>query len=74
VISGLTSIIASLHLPIHWEHVKGHQDAVVPRNQLTRMEQLNILADALATEGLDMAEPQRKCHFVTPSEVELQVN
>jgi hypothetical protein len=67
-------IITSFHFPIHWEHMKGHQDAVVPRDQLTRMEQLNIVADALATEGLDIAEPQRKCHFITPSEAELQVN
>jgi hypothetical protein len=74
VISGLTSIIRSFGFKIHWEHVKGHQDAVVPVDQLTRMEQLNILADALATEGLDIAEPQRTCYFITPSIVELRVN
>jgi hypothetical protein len=70
VISGLTSVIKSFHFQIHWERVKGHQDAVVPHNQLTRMERLKVIA----TDGLDIAEPQRTRHFITPSKAELQVN
>jgi hypothetical protein len=74
VIVGLTTIIQSLPFTIHWEHVKGHQDEVVPVDQLTRMEQLNILADELATHGLAISTEERLCPFIIPSIVELRVN
>jgi hypothetical protein len=51
VIIGITSIVQALMpFELHWEHMKGHQDDVVPAEQLTRMEQLNILADELALQ------------------------
>jgi hypothetical protein len=74
VIAGLTTIIPSLTFDIHWEHVTGHQDDIFPKDQLTRMEQLNILADELATMGLDISTGERVCPFITPSMVELRVN
>jgi hypothetical protein len=75
VIVGLITIIQSLPFNIHWEHVKSHQDDVVPADQLTCMEQLNILADELATNGLAIStEEERLCPLITPSIVELRVN
>jgi hypothetical protein len=67
-------IIQSLPFNIHWEHVKGHQDDVVPADQLTRMEQLKLLADELATNGLAISTEERLCPFITPSIIELRVN
>jgi hypothetical protein len=37
------------------------------------MEQLNILADELATIGLELSSPQRLCDFIPASIVELRV-
>jgi hypothetical protein len=74
LIIGLMTIIKALPLTIHWEHVKGHQDAVVPLNILTRMEQLNIRADKLATIGLEISDERRICFFIPESIVELRVN
>jgi hypothetical protein len=73
VIISITSIVQSLPLPIQWEHVKGHQDAVVPKDELTCMEQLNILADALATQELTRATARRLSPCLPESIVELQV-
>jgi hypothetical protein len=74
VISGIISIIKALPFEIHWEHAKGHQDAVVSEDKITRMKKLNILADTNATIGLGGAIPQRAFFFITPSIVELRVN
>jgi hypothetical protein len=74
VISGMISIVGSLPFKIHWEHVKGHQDDVLPLDQFTRMEQLNILADAQASLGLEYAVAARMVDFITLSIIELQVN
>jgi hypothetical protein len=38
------------------------------------MEQLSILANTLATEGLNISHPQRTRCFINPSIVELHVN
>jgi hypothetical protein len=73
VIISITSIVQSLPLPIQWEHVKGHQDLVVPKEELTRMQQLNILADALATQGLTRATACRLSPCLPESIVELCV-
>jgi hypothetical protein len=67
MIVGMTTIITSLPFEIHWEHVTGHQDDIIPIAQLTRMEQLNILADELATMGLTISPGKRVCPFITPS-------
>jgi hypothetical protein len=74
VIAAITEIVTALPCVLHWEHVTGHQDEVIPRDQLTRMEKLNIHADAQATLGLDISTPQRTSYFITPSIVELCVN
>jgi hypothetical protein len=74
IISGIMAIVLSLHFTIHWEHVKGHQDDVLPYDQLTRMERLNILADAQVSLGLEYAVATRTVDFITPSIVELRVN
>jgi hypothetical protein len=74
VIAGLTNILLFLPFEIHWEHVTGHQDDKIPKDQLTRMEQLSILADEIATMGLDISTGGRVCPFITPSMVELRVN
>jgi hypothetical protein len=46
---GIIIIVEALPLSIHWGHVKGHQDDVIPLHQLTRMDKPNILADKQAT-------------------------
>jgi hypothetical protein len=74
VICGIISIVKGLPFEIHWEHVKGHQDAVVSEDQLARMEKLNMLAGDNAGVGLQAAIPQRAFFFIAPSIVELRVN
>jgi hypothetical protein len=74
VIAAITEIVTALPCALHWEHVTGHQDKVIPQDQLTRMEKLNIHADAQATLGLDISLPQRTSYFITPSIPELRVN
>jgi hypothetical protein len=71
---GLTTIIRALPMTIHWEHVKGRQDSVVPLNKLTRVEKLNIRADELATIGLEISDTCRICFFIPESIVEIRVN
>jgi hypothetical protein len=59
VIISITNIVTSLPFALHWEHVKGHQDDTVRTELLTRMEQLNIHADALATISFEISPPMR---------------
>jgi hypothetical protein len=74
LIIGLMTIIQALPMTIHWEHVKGLQDTVVPLSKLTRMEKLNIRVDELATIGLEISDERRICFFIPESIVELRVN
>ena len=41
---------------IKWKrvHVKGHQDDILKYHQLTRLEQLNVVADLIAKERLHL--------------------
>ena len=73
VIAGIISIVRDLPFHIEWEHVLGHQDEVKSPDQLTRMEQLNVLADALASIALECVSDHRLCLFIPASAVELRV-
>jgi hypothetical protein len=74
VIISVTNIVTSLPFALHWEHVKGHQDDTVPTELLTRMEQLNIHADALAAISFEISTPMRIGPPLLDSIVDLQVN
>jgi hypothetical protein len=74
VIAAITKIVTALPCALHWKHVTGHQDEVIPQDQLTRMDKLNIHADAQVTLGLGISSPQRTSYFITPSIAELRVN
>jgi hypothetical protein len=74
VISGISSIVGSLPFKLHWEHVKGHQDEVLPLDQLAHMEKLNILANSQASIRIEYAVAACTVDFITPSIVELRVN
>jgi hypothetical protein len=44
--------LSSRGFKVQMEHVKGHQDATTPINQLSNEAKLNVRADALATDAL----------------------
>ena len=74
VIISITNIVTSLTFPLHWEHVKGHQDDTVPTALLTRMAQLNVHADELATISFEISTPMRMGPPLLDGIVDLRVN
>ena len=50
-VSSLQMIIKEIPLSIQFIHVKGHQDASIDMEQLSVVEQMNVLADTLAKQA-----------------------
>jgi hypothetical protein len=53
IVNEIIEITRRLPLPLVWEHVKGHQDAVRKWYELTRIETRNVRADTHATTALE---------------------
>jgi hypothetical protein len=64
IIRSLCRSLAELPVKVQYEHVHGHQDDVIPFENLSLMEQLNVVADRDAKEVLfETVEHQQ---FITP--------
>jgi hypothetical protein len=64
VIRSLRRSLAALPVSVRYEHVYGHLDDAIPFEQLSLMEQLNVVADCDAKEIL-MEAVERK-QYITP--------
>jgi hypothetical protein len=69
-------VISTKRLPIRltWEHVKGHQDNRKKWYKLTWMETLNVRANVLATEALNLpGSPVPAITMIPSSKIALQI-
>jgi hypothetical protein len=74
IVHEIVAITRRLPIPLVWEHVKGHQDEKRQWYELTRMETLNVHADALATTALEAnTQPARTIHMIPSSKVALRI-
>ena len=74
VVHEIIAITRRLPIPLAWEHVKGHQDAVRQWYELTRMETLNVRADALATTALAAnTHPPKQICMIPSSKIALRI-
>jgi hypothetical protein len=64
VLNEILAIISRLPLILVWEHVTGHQDERKKWYKLTRMETLNVRANAHASYALEQQGPASK--IITP--------
>ena len=73
--SGILDIIATLSISFKYLHIKSHQDDATEVHLLPWAAQMNVHADALATDYLDnYAEPSKLVPFIPASQASLTIH
>ena len=59
----IIAVKEKIHSKINFKHVKGHMNEKKQFNELSRLEQLNVLCDSYAKEANDSLRPMEARHL-----------